>query len=91
MAKFAITYDISDDRRRAKVARVLLHYGQRIQKSVFVGYLEDDEHRCLRRDLGPLLRSDDRLEMFRLDTRMPDYHLAWHEKPEVWKAVIVLG
>lgn len=31
-----ITYDISDDHRRARVAAVLQAYGDRIQRSVFI-------------------------------------------------------
>lgn len=35
MAFALISYDISDNRRRAKVARYLLDFGQRVQYSVF--------------------------------------------------------
>ena len=35
-----VAYDISDDRRRARVAAVLQAYGDRIQRSVFVCTLE---------------------------------------------------
>ncbi len=32
---YVISYDITDDRRRAKAADTLKNYGQRVQKSVF--------------------------------------------------------
>lgn len=31
-----IAYDITDDRRRLRIARILLEYGDRVQYSVFV-------------------------------------------------------
>lgn len=36
-----ITYDISDDRRRAQVAAVLQAYGDRVQRSVFVATVDE--------------------------------------------------
>jgi CRISPR-associated protein Cas2 len=35
-----IAYDISDDRRRARVAAILQAYGDRIQRSVFVATID---------------------------------------------------
>jgi CRISPR-associated protein Cas2 len=35
-----VAYDISDDRRRARVSAVLQAYGDRVQRSVFVCILE---------------------------------------------------
>lgn len=37
-----ITYDISDDSRRARVAAVLQAYGDRVQRSVFIATIDDD-------------------------------------------------
>lgn len=34
--RYLIAYDISDDRRRAQLAKVLERYGDRVQYSVFV-------------------------------------------------------
>ncbi|MBY0508405.1 MAG: CRISPR-associated endonuclease Cas2 [Bryobacteraceae bacterium] len=34
--RFVICYDITDDRRRARVSAALLDYGARLQESVFV-------------------------------------------------------
>ena len=39
---FAICYDITDDRRRARVSTALLDYGARLQESVFVATLDDE-------------------------------------------------
>ena len=35
MISYLVCYDIEDDGERARVARVLEHYGQRVQYSVF--------------------------------------------------------
>jgi CRISPR-associated protein Cas2 len=37
-----IAYDISDDRRRARVAAVLQAYGDRVQRSVFIATAGED-------------------------------------------------
>ncbi len=41
--RFLLTYDISDDKRRAKVHRALLDVGDRVQFSVFVADLTERE------------------------------------------------
>jgi CRISPR-associated protein Cas2 len=45
---YAISYDISDDRRRLRVAKVLQDFGQRVQRSVFEANLEAAELERLR-------------------------------------------
>lgn len=39
---YAIAYDIVDDRRRGRVARVLRGYGERVQRSVFECLLDPE-------------------------------------------------
>lgn len=79
--KFVIAYDISNDKRRERVARVLLHFGQRIQKSVFIAVLDQDQQSELKRELGVLLRLGDRVEWFPIDQRNPDVQLSWLTDP----------
>lgn len=38
--QYVVCYDIADDRRRERVAKVLLDYGARVQESVFVANLD---------------------------------------------------
>ena len=38
---YVIAYDIADDRRRAKIAKLMESLGFRVQGSVFEGYLTD--------------------------------------------------
>ena len=43
-----VSYDITDDRRRARVAAALEDFGQRVQKSVFECHLEDAQVAALK-------------------------------------------
>ncbi len=79
--KFVIAYDISNDKRRERVARVLLHFGERVQKSVFIAALDQDQQSELKRELGVLLRLGDRVEWFPIDQRNPDVQLSWLTDP----------
>jgi CRISPR-associated protein Cas2 len=40
--EYVVCYDLSDDRRRERMARVLLDYGRRVQESVFVMDLDEE-------------------------------------------------
>ena len=61
-----IAYDISDDRRRARVAAVLQAYGDRIQRSVFVATVEDDTRREARERISQIINPDtDSVYVFR--------------------------
>ena len=79
--KFVIAYDTSNDKRRERVARVLLHFGERVQKSVFVAVLDPEQQSELKRELGVLLRQGDRVEWFPVDLRNPDVQLSWLADP----------
>lgn len=48
---YAICYDISDDRRRLQVAKVLQDFGERVQLSVFEANLSPDELARLKRQV----------------------------------------
>ena len=56
---YLVSYDVKDDRRRARIAKVLLDYGDRVQYSVFCCQLNARERVCLRRALGEQLHRDD--------------------------------
>lgn len=51
-----VAYDVEDDKRRERVAEVLLNYGTRVQKSVFECVLRREEWIVLRRRLEGLIR-----------------------------------
>ena len=50
-----IAYDISEDRRRARVAAVLQAYGDRVQRSVFVCTVEAETLREIRVRIGEII------------------------------------
>lgn len=58
-----IAYDISDDRRRTRVAVLLEAHGQRLQKSVFEARLSRAELRRIVEAMEPLVnRHEDRVD-----------------------------
>lgn len=56
---YVIAYDISSDRRRTKVHKVLCGFGQWTQYSLFECYLTKKEHLTLREKLDRILEPDD--------------------------------
>jgi CRISPR-associated protein Cas2 len=61
-----IAYDISDDRRRARVAAVLQACGDRVQRSVFVATVQDDTLKEARDRISQIIDPDtDSVYVFR--------------------------
>jgi CRISPR-associated protein Cas2 len=52
---FVISYDIPDDKRRLKLAKILGSYGERVQYSVFEAHLDDRDFRRLRAKISKLI------------------------------------
>ena len=50
-----ISYDIPEDTRRTKLAKLLLNYGQRVQYSVFECILTAEQLKSLNKRMLPLL------------------------------------
>lgn len=50
-----VSYDVVDDRRRLKVAKVLTNYGQRVQKSVFECDLDDRRYLKMKQEVDRLI------------------------------------
>ena len=64
---YAISYDISDDRRRLRVAKVLKDFGARVQLSVFELILESDQLERLKQRLNKELDpEEDQLRIYPL-------------------------
>lgn len=76
---YLIVYDITDDRRRLKVARYLESLGERVQYSVFEAYLTSTELQRLERWMKK------RLELTEDSLRI--YHLC----ADCRQAILVLG
>jgi len=65
--RYVIVYDITDDRRRTKIAHVLEAHGDRVQYSVFECHLRDEQFETLWKELGELMeRAEDSLRAYRL-------------------------
>ncbi len=52
---YVISYDISDNRRRQQLAKLLLDYGHRVQKSVFEAELDDRRFLKLKQQIEKLI------------------------------------
>ena len=64
---YAISYDIRDDRRRLKVAKILEDFGDRVQLSVFEARLEAGDLERLQRRLAEQVNlEEDSLRFYRL-------------------------
>lgn len=60
-----IAYDVSDNRRRRALVRVLEAFGDRAQESVFEAWLTDNErNRLEQRAYACLERTEDRLAIY---------------------------
>jgi len=64
---YVISYDIPDDRRRLKLARLLEGYGERVQHSVFEAHLDERGYADLRQRLARLIKAEeDNVRFYRL-------------------------
>ncbi len=48
---FVVSYDVGDDKRRNKIAKTLLGFGERVQKSVFECLLNETQYADLQKRL----------------------------------------
>jgi CRISPR-associated protein Cas2 len=65
--QYVVCYDIADDQRRERLARVLLDFGSRIQESVFLAHLDDTLAANMRERIRKLVDPDlDRVHLFLL-------------------------
>lgn len=90
MSLYVAAYDISHTGRRASVARILLAYGHRVQRSVYEVWLEPDEVRDLRREVGPYLEPHDRFDIFPIDERGSRRRVSWQQSPREYQPVILV-
>jgi CRISPR-associated protein Cas2 len=90
MSQFVAAYDVSNDRQRPKVSRVLEEYGVRVQKSVYLVWLEPEEIPELRRSVGALLSRTDQFDLFPVDERGTRKRISWQRRQENCAPVIVV-
>ena len=90
MSLYIAAYDVENSRQRARVARVLRRYGERIQRSVFEVWLEPDELPELKREIGPLLAKTDAFDLYPVDLRPSRPRLRWQRPPSAYETVVEL-
>lgn len=89
MSLYLVAYDIASDRRRRQVARVLRRYGWRLQRSVFELRMLPDDLVELRRQVGPLLASEDAFDIFPIDERGARGRIRWMREPATCRPVLL--
>lgn len=90
MSAWLAAYDMSDDRSREKVARVLAKYGRRVQESVFVLSLEPEDLPDLRMALGVHLEATDLFDLYPIDQRATRSQWRWQRPIDDYESVIML-
>jgi CRISPR-associated protein Cas2 len=91
MSRYVAAYDITDDRIRQRVARVLGGFGHRLQYSVYEVWLETDELPDFRRRVGSLLGAKDLFDLIPIDVRPQRLRFRWQEDVEFYDSVIVVS
>jgi CRISPR-associated protein Cas2 len=66
MKHIVVSYDISDDRKRDKLANLLENYGKRVQYSVFECHLDEKPYDELLSKLNPIAKDDDSIRIYHL-------------------------
>jgi len=66
MIYVVVAYDIPDDRHRRRLARILLGFGERVQRSVFECELTEEEYERLLARLERVKREGDSIRVYRL-------------------------
>ncbi len=86
---YVIAYDIPDDARRLKLAKVLEGFGQRVQRSVFECDLTEREYRALTKKVARVIDLDegDSVRIYRLCSACAASVEVKGEGPQVEKSV----
>lgn len=90
MSLYVAAYDVTDDRRRNRVARVLTEFGHRVQLSVFVVDVAPDDLPDLRRRVGEVLAREDQFDLFPVDERGTRTQWRWQRPIADYEPVIVV-
>ena len=90
MSQYLAAYDVTNDRQRDRVARVLNRYGERIQRSVFLLWIQPEDLSELRREVGSLLQKEDRFDLLPVDERGTRRRIFWQRPQTNNTAVIVI-
>ena len=89
MSLYVAAYDVSADWARDRVAQVLIEYGQRLQRSVFMVWVEPEELPELRQALGALLSKTDRFDLLPVDNAPQRSRWSWQRPIDEFSSVIL--
>ena len=82
MKCYLACFDISDDRLRRRVGKLLGHYGERVQYSVFeVAFNRPSDLETLRERIKPMLEDGDDLRFYYLNSEARRYSHDCHQQP----------
>jgi CRISPR-associated protein Cas2 len=90
MSLYVACYDISNPRRRRRVASILAEYGRRLQASVFEIDVDPPDMDDLRMRIGEHLGKHDLFDFLPIDRRMPARRISWQRDPSLPDNVIVV-
>lgn len=62
-----IIYDISDNKQRLKLAKLLSSFGNRVQKSAFEAYLTRKQYTNMVNGIEKMIHKDDNIRIYRLN------------------------
>jgi CRISPR-associated protein Cas2 len=63
---YIVSYDIPNDRKRNKVAKTLLNFGDRVQYSVFECILDEKQLEKMTSKLGTIISDEDSVRIYAL-------------------------
>ena len=63
---YIVLYDISDDRKRNRVSKIILDFGSRVQYSVFECNLDDDLLKKMTSRISKVVSEDDSIRIYAL-------------------------
>lgn len=66
MYSVLVIYDITDDRRRTRFARLLESYGRRVQLSAFEFWLDEIRYRELKEKMNKMTDGEDNVRIYEL-------------------------
>ena len=80
---FLVIYDIRNDKRLRKIAKVMENYGIRVQKSVFEMYASNKTLRILRAEVSNIIENEDYVIYFKICEK------DWQKREKFGKEVYV--
>jgi CRISPR-associated protein Cas2 len=90
MSLHLAAYDVSSDKRRRRLARVLERFGTRVQFSVFEVWLEPKMIPRFRLAVGAHLGKTDRFDLYPVDERGNRRRTSWQRAPVDYSPVLVI-